>query len=58
LNRLSARNERFAARAAFLDDAEKARVWPAIQQAIPQTKVYEARTTRNISVVRLTRVER
>ena len=52
------RGERFSARAAFLDDAERARVWPAIQRAIPQMLVYEARTTREIRVVRLTRVER
>lgn len=52
------RGERFPARATFLDDAEKQRVWPAIRRAIPQMKVYETRTSRNIRVVRLTRSDR
>lgn len=52
------RGERFAATAAVLDDAEKARVWPAIQRAIPQMSVYEKRTDRNIRVFRLRRSQR
>ena len=50
------RGERFAARAERLTDAEKARVWPAIQAAIPQMRVYERRTDRNLRVFRLRRV--
>ena len=41
--------------ARLLDDAEKARVWPAIERTIPQMAVYERRTTRNIRVFRLSR---
>jgi deazaflavin-dependent oxidoreductase (nitroreductase family) len=50
------RGERFAARATLLDDAEKARVWPAIRRVIPQMETYENRTDRNIRVFRLRRV--
>jgi deazaflavin-dependent oxidoreductase (nitroreductase family) len=49
------RGERFAARAELLTDAEKRVVWGEILEAIPQMKVYEARTDRNISVIRLRR---
>ena len=49
------RGESFRAEAKVLDDAEKARVWPAIRQTIPQMAVYEQRTARNIRVFRLRR---
>jgi len=49
------RGERFRATAQVLEDAEKARVWPAIKQTIPQMSVYERRTDRNIRVFRLRR---
>jgi hypothetical protein len=41
------------ARASVLSDAEKATVWPEVQRAIPQMRVYEKRTDRNIRVYRL-----
>ena len=49
------RGERYAAVASVLTDAERALVWPAIKQAIPQMNVYETRTDRNIRVFRLRR---
>ena len=51
------RGERFMVRATVLSDADKARVWPLVAQTIPQMKVYEQRTQRNIRVFRLTRVQ-
>ena len=48
------RGARVTAIARPLDDAEKACVWPAIRQAIPQMQVYERRTSRNIRIFRLT----
>ena len=53
---VQAAGERYVAVATVLDDAEKARVWPAICRAIPQMNVYETRTDRNIRVFRLRRV--
>lgn len=50
------RGQRFAARAEVLSDPEKDEVWPAVRRAIPQMKVYEKRTDRNIRVFRLSRV--
>jgi deazaflavin-dependent oxidoreductase (nitroreductase family) len=50
------RGERFAARAQLLTDAEKDRVWAEIREAIPQIRVYEGRTDRNIRVFRLRRI--
>jgi deazaflavin-dependent oxidoreductase (nitroreductase family) len=50
------RGARARVRARVLDDAEKARVWPAVKRTIPQMNVYEQRTARNIRVFRLTRV--
>jgi len=47
------RGDRFNARARVLNDEEKERVWPRVNAAIPQMKVYEDRTTRNIRVYRL-----
>jgi deazaflavin-dependent oxidoreductase (nitroreductase family) len=49
------RGERFAARASLLSDPEKRALWPRICRAIPQMKVYETRTDRNIRVFRLRR---
>ena len=48
--------ERFAARALVLSDAEKEEVWPEIRRVLPQMKIYEKRTTRNIRVFRLERI--
>ncbi len=50
------RGQRFAARAEVLSDPEKNEVWPDVRRAIPQMKVYEKRTDRNIRVFRLSRV--
>ena len=50
------RGDRFAAHAELLTDAEKERVWGDVLESIPQMKVYEGRTDRNIRVVRLRRV--
>ena len=47
--------DRFAARAQLLADVEKQAVWGDILEAIPQMNVYEARTERNIPVIRLSR---
>lgn len=47
--------ERFTATARALSDEEKQAVWPSILETIPQIRVYEARTDRNIRVFRLTR---
>ena len=49
------RGERYPAVAEVLDDAEKQRVWPGICETIPQMRVYERRTDRNIRVFRLRR---
>ncbi|MDJ0787311.1 MAG: nitroreductase family deazaflavin-dependent oxidoreductase [Myxococcota bacterium] len=54
---VQARGERFVAKAQLLSDEEKQRIWPAIHETIPQMRVYEQRTDRNIGVFRLTRVE-
>ena len=51
------RGERFTARARVLTDAEKQKVWDDIRRAIPQMRVYETRTDRNIRVYRLSRVD-
>ena len=48
--------ERFVARAEVLTDAEKEAVWDSIRDTIPQIRVYEQRTHRNIRVFRLRRV--
>ena len=48
--------ERFTARARVLSDAEKDQVWSRVRRAIPQMKVYEKRTERNIRVFRLSRL--
>ena len=49
------RGDSFDANAQVLTDAEKHEVWADVQQAIPQMRVYEARTDRNIRVFRLSR---
>lgn len=45
----------YAVVATLLDPEEKARLWPAIRETIPQMRTYEARTDREIGVFRLTR---
>ena len=50
---LQVRGRRLAARARVLTDEEKAAVWPAIRETIPQMRTYEDRTDRNIRVFRL-----
>lgn len=54
---IQVRGESFAARAEVLGDEEKSRFWPAIKEAIPQMSTYERRTSRNIRVFRLRRLE-
>jgi deazaflavin-dependent oxidoreductase (nitroreductase family) len=49
------RGERFRARAELLSDAEKQGVWDEVRRVVPQMRVYEQRTERNIRVVRLVR---
>ena len=49
--------ESYKAVAIALSDAEKEKVWPKILQTVPQIRVYETRTTRNIRVFRLHRTE-
>ena len=44
---------RFTAHAQLLDDAGRAEIWPRVHDAIPQMKIYESRTDRNICVFRL-----
>ncbi|MFM8412352.1 MAG: nitroreductase/quinone reductase family protein [Alphaproteobacteria bacterium] len=51
---LQLRGRRVRATARVLDDREKAQVWDRIKLAIPQMRVYERRTDRNIRVFRLT----
>ena len=53
---IQVRGERFGARAEVLSDIEKQEIWGDVRTAIPQMKVYEARTDRNIRVYRLRRV--
>lgn len=48
--------EHFRARAEVLTDEEKARIWERVREALPQMRVYETRTTRNIRVFRLKRL--
>lgn len=49
------RGECFRARAQVLSDEEKEAVWDEVRAAIPQMRVYEGRTDRNIRVFRLCR---
>ena len=53
---IQASGERYEALAELLSDDEKARVWPAVKQTIPQMNTYETRTDRNIGVFRLRRI--
>ena len=50
------REDRFRARAQRLSDEEKAEVWDGIRALIPQIRVYEERTARNIRVFRIVRL--
>jgi deazaflavin-dependent oxidoreductase (nitroreductase family) len=49
------KGERFSATAQALTDIEKKGVWESIRRVIPQMRVYETRTDRNIVVFRLER---
>ncbi len=49
------KGERFAATAQALSPAEKSAIWESIHETIPQMKVYETRTDRDIVVFRLKR---
>jgi deazaflavin-dependent oxidoreductase (nitroreductase family) len=48
--------ETYKARAEVLRDEEKNLVWEKIRESIPQMRVYETRTARNIRVFRLCRI--
>ena len=48
--------ERFRARAELLTDEEKRALWDDVRRLIPQMKVYEERTARNIRMFRLRRL--
>lgn len=48
--------ERFEAMAEKLTDEEKSAIWDKVKQAIPQMRVYETRTDRNICVFRLRKI--
>ncbi|MFP5256062.1 MAG: nitroreductase family deazaflavin-dependent oxidoreductase [Acidimicrobiia bacterium] len=51
------RGDRYRVTATVLSDDEKARLWPAIAETIPQMHTYVRRTDRNIRVFRLTRTD-
>jgi deazaflavin-dependent oxidoreductase (nitroreductase family) len=53
---VQARGARFRAHAERLTDAEKLTLWDEVRRAIPQMKVYEARSARNLAVFRLRRI--
>ena len=48
--------ETYKARAEVLRDEDKDKVWGKIRESIPQMRVYETRTDRNIRVFRLRRI--
>ena len=48
--------ERFAARAEVLSAQDKARVWPHLLEVYPPYEDYQKKTSRDIPVVRLSRV--
>ena len=50
------RGESFRATASAISDAEKDQLWGRICETIPQMRVYEKRTDRNIRVFRLKRI--
>lgn len=52
---LQIEGERFPARARRLSDTEKDAIWDRVKRTIPQMKVYETRTDRNIRVYELSR---
>jgi deazaflavin-dependent oxidoreductase (nitroreductase family) len=49
--------DRFPGRAEPLSDVEKDAVWEDVRRVIPQMKVYEKRTDRNIRMFRIRRRE-
>lgn len=49
-------DERFTARAEVLSSQEKARVWPNVLAVYPPYADYQKKTTRDIPVIRLSRV--
>lgn len=49
--------ESYTATAVILTEQEKAKIWQKILDSIPQIRVYETRTERNIRVFRLHRLE-
>lgn len=52
---VQAERESYTARAEVLTNDEKEKLWPKILDAIPQIRVYQTRTHRNIRVFRLRR---
>ena len=53
---VQAEGESYPARAEMLTEAEKSAAWPTILDCVPQIRVYETRTDRNIRVFRLNRI--
>lgn len=53
---VQSQGEVYKARAVVLSDEEKDKVWEKIRESIPQMRVYETRTDRNIRVFRLCRI--
>ncbi|MEM7411992.1 MAG: nitroreductase family deazaflavin-dependent oxidoreductase [Myxococcota bacterium] len=53
---VQAAGERYTARAEVLTDAEKSAMWDLVCALIPQIRIYEQRTDRNIRLFRLRRV--
>jgi deazaflavin-dependent oxidoreductase (nitroreductase family) len=47
----------YKATAVVLSDEEKKKIWPKILETVPQIRVYETRTARNIRVFRVCRNE-
>jgi deazaflavin-dependent oxidoreductase (nitroreductase family) len=54
---VQAPGERYRARAELLGEAEKQALWERVRTAIPQMRVYEQRTSRDIGVFRLRRIQ-
>ena len=55
--RVQAAGERYSAVAEPVPDTQKDRLWGDLRVAIPQMKVYESRTSRNIRIFRLRRTQ-
>lgn len=55
--RVQAAGERYTAVAEPIPDTQKDRLWADLRVAIPQMRVYETRTTRNIRIFRLRRTQ-